>query len=129
MKDLITFIPNLTAMIAEAIAIQNDDESTLAKYFTVDEDSGVSFNVAKIPVVRTTNNQSVCRVRGMSRAVIESSSTIKVIGEVFGDDDYVFDEGGQAIYESIYDTSTRMIDDGEGGQVEYTPPYKIGVFC
>jgi hypothetical protein len=23
----------------------------------------------------------------------------------------------------------RMIDDGEGGQVEYTPPYKIVGFC
>jgi hypothetical protein len=126
--DLITFVPSLTAMIAEAIAIQDDEESPLARYFTIKED-GVSFDVSKIHVVRNTNNQSVCRVRGISRAVIESSSTIKVIGEVFGDNDYVFDEGGQTIYESIYDTKPRMIDDGEGGQVEYTPPYKIGSFC
>jgi hypothetical protein len=129
MKDLITFVPSLSAMIAEAIAIQDDEESQLARYFTINEDGGVSFDVAKIPVVRTTNNQSVCRVRGISRAVIESSSTIKVIGEVFGDNDYVFDEGGQAIYESVYDTKPRLIDDGEGGQMLYIPPYKIGGFC
>tara|TARA_R110001583_G_scaffold21308_3_gene80885 strand:+ start:36953 stop:37336 length:384 start_codon:yes stop_codon:yes gene_type:complete len=127
MKDLITFVPDLRAMVAEAIAIQDDEESTLARYFTVNED-GVSFDVSKVPVVRTTNNQSVCLVRGISRSVIESSTTIKVIGEVVGGE-YVFDEGGQAIYESIYDTKPRMIDDGEGGQVEYTPPYKIGGFC
>jgi hypothetical protein len=127
MKDLITFVPSLTAMIAEAIAIQDDEESTLARYFTVNED-GVSFDVSKVPVVRTTNNQSVCLVRGISRSVIESSTTIKVIGEVVGGG-YVFDEGGQDIYESIYDTKPRMIDDFDGGQVEYTPPYKIGGFC
>jgi hypothetical protein len=128
MKDLITFVPSLSAMIAEAIAIQDDEESTLAKYFTVDEDSGVSFNVAKVPVVRTTDNQSLCLVRGISRSVIESSTTIKVIGEVIAGE-YVFDQGGQDIYESIYDTATRMVDDGDGGQMEYTPPYKIGSFC
>ena len=127
MKDLITYVPSLSAMIAEAIAIQDDEESTLARYFTVD-DEGVSFNVAKVPVVRTTNNQSLCLVRGISRSVIESSTTIQVIGEVVGGE-YIFDEGGQDIYESIYDTKPRMIDDGEGGQIEYTPPYKIGGFC
>ena len=127
MKDLITFVPSLSAMAAEAIAIQDDEESTLARYFTVD-DEGVTFNVAKVPVVRTTNNQSLCLVRGISRAVIESSTTIQVIGEVVGGE-YVFDEGGQDIYESIYDVNPRMIDDGEGGRVEYTPPYKIGGFC
>ena len=127
MKDLITFVPSLSAMIAEAIAIQSDDESQLARYFTVD-DENVSFNVAKVPVVRTTNNQSLCLVRGISRAVIESSTTIQVIGEVVGGE-YIFDEGGQVIYESVHDTKPRMIDDGESGQVEYTPPYKIGGFC
>jgi hypothetical protein len=128
MKDLITFVPSLSAMVTEAIAMQSDEESQLARYFTVDESSGVSFDVAKVPVVRTTNNQSLCLVRGISRAVIESSTTIQVIGEVVGGE-YIFDEGGQAIYESIYDVNPRMIDDGEGGQVEYTPPYKIGGFC
>lgn len=127
MKDLITFVPSLSAMVAEAIAIQDDEESTLARYFTVD-DEGVSFNVAKVPVVRTLSNQSLCLVRGISRAVIESSTTIQVIGEVVGGE-YIFDEGGQVIYESIHDVDPRMIDDGEGGQVEYTPPYKIGGFC
>ena len=38
-------------------------------------------------------------------------------------------DGGLDIYESVYDTTARMIDDGEGGQFEYTPPYKIGVFA
>jgi hypothetical protein len=128
MKDLITFVPSLSAMVAEAIAIQDDEESTLARYFTVDDEGGVSFNVSKVPVVRTTNNQSLCRVRGISRAVIESSTTIQVIGEVVGGE-YIFDEGGQAIYESIHDVNPRMMDDGNGGEYLYTPAYKIGGFC
>ena len=129
MKDLITFVPSLSAMVAEAIAIQSDDESTLARYFTVDDEGGVSFDVSKVPVVRTTNNQSLCRVRGIPRNVIESSTTIQVIGEVVGKEPIVFDEGGQVIYESIYDTEPRMVDDGEGGQYLYTPHYNMGGFC
>ena len=128
MKDLITFVPSLSAMVAEAIAIQSDEESTLARYFTVNDEGGVSFDIAKVPVVRTTSNQSLCLVRGISRAVIESSTTIKVIAEVVGGE-YIFDEGGQAIYESIYDTKPRMIDDGEGGEYLYTPHYNMGGFC
>lgn len=124
--DLITFVPDLRAMVDEAIAIQDDEDSELAQHFTINDDGGVSFNVLKIPV-QHGHNQSVCLVRGISRSVIESSTTIKVIGEVIGGD-YVFDEGGRDIYEYVYNTKSRMIDDGEGGQISYTPPYKIGGF-
>jgi hypothetical protein len=128
MKDLITYVPSLSAMVAEAVAIQDDEESTLARYFTVDDEGGVSFNVSKVPVVRTLSNQSLCLVRGISRTVIESSTTIQVIGEVVGGE-YIFDEGGQTIYEGIHDVNPRMIDDGEGGQYLYTPHYNMGGFC
>lgn len=34
-----------------------------------------------------------------------------------------------AIYESVYDTSPRMVDDGEGGTMEVTPPFKFGMLA
>lgn len=127
--DLITHVPSLAAMLAEAIAIQADEDSALAKYFTIDEDGqGATFNVAKVPVTHSSNGATICLVRGVSRAVIESSNTINVLGECINGE-YVFDSvNDKLIYESIYDTTSRMVDDGEGGQVEFTPPYKIGVF-
>jgi len=126
--DLITHVSSLLAMAEEAIAIQNDEESALAKYFTVDEGS-VTFNVSKIPVTYSSGGATVCLVRGISRDVIESSKSIDVLGECINGE-YVFDsEDAKDIYESIYDTKPRMIDDGEGGEFEYTPPYKIGVFA
>jgi hypothetical protein len=127
--DLITFVPSITAMIAEAIAIQDDEKNALARYFTVDEDEGVTFNAAKIPVTYSENGSTVCLVRGISRVTIESSTSIKVLGECVNGE-YVFDsESDRLTYESIYDTKPRMIDDVENGTYEYTPPYKIGVFA
>ena len=119
-------------MSAEAIAIQGDEENALAKYFTVEEDGdkdSVTFNVSKIPVTYSNAGATVCLVRGISRGVIESSESIVVLGECINGE-YVFDsDDTKEIYESIYDTKPRMIDDGEGGEFEYTPPYKIGVFA
>lgn len=34
-----------------------------------------------------------------------------------------------ALYESVYDTSPREIDDGEGGTTTYTPPFKFGMLA
>lgn len=34
-----------------------------------------------------------------------------------------------AIYESVYDTSPRTVDDGEGGTMEFTPPFKFGMLA
>lgn len=34
-----------------------------------------------------------------------------------------------ALYESVYDTSPREIDDGEGGTTTYVPPFKFGMLA
>lgn len=34
-----------------------------------------------------------------------------------------------ALYESVYDTSPKEIDDGEGGTVTITPPFKFGMLA
>lgn len=34
-----------------------------------------------------------------------------------------------ALYESVYDTSPREIDDGEGGTTMYVPPFKFGMLA
>ncbi|WP_286903099.1 hypothetical protein [Vreelandella sedimenti] len=34
-----------------------------------------------------------------------------------------------ALYESVYDTSPRIVDDGEGGTMEFTPPFKFGMLA
>lgn len=35
----------------------------------------------------------------------------------------------RAIYESVYDTSSRIVEDGEGGTMEFTPPFKFGMLA
>lgn len=39
------------------------------------------------------------------------------------------DQDALALYESVYDTSSREIDDGEGGTTTYTPPLKFGMLA
>lgn len=34
-----------------------------------------------------------------------------------------------ALYESVYDTAPREMDDGEGGTTTYTPPFKFGMLA
>lgn len=34
-----------------------------------------------------------------------------------------------ALYESVYDTSSRIVEDGEGGTMEFTPPFKFGMLA
>jgi len=124
--DFITHVNNIQELINEAQSIKNDKECLLGDYFSI-EDSGVKFNATKIPVFYSKDGQTLCLVRGVPRSVIESSKSINVIGECI-DGEYLFYEEGQAIYESIYDTNPRLIDEG-GVTIEYTPPYKIGVFA
>ena len=125
--DLITHVKNLEDMKAEAIKIKSDKGNLLAKYFIVNED-GVYFNIDKIPVTYSKDGQTVSLIRGISREIIESSSSIKVLGEcVVGE--YVFDsDEAKLIYESIYNTKAVTVQDEYGNDFEYTPPYKMGVF-
>lgn len=124
--NLITYVPDLKVMKTEAITIQSDENNELAKHFTI-ENSEVSFNATKIPVIYSSDGSTLCLIQNIDRSVIESSSSIRVIGECINGE-YVFDEGGRDIYESIYDTSTRMIEVDEGVKIEYTPPYEMGGF-
>lgn len=39
------------------------------------------------------------------------------------------DPAALAIYESVYDTASREVDDGEGGTVTVTPPFKFGMLA
>lgn len=82
----------------------------------------------RTPVVYN-GDESVCLIRMRNGNELELFENLERLGECI-DNEYIFDSPeAQAIYERIYDTTTRMIDDGEVGQIEYTPPYKIGVFA
>ncbi|WP_198361379.1 hypothetical protein [Halomonas sp. N3-2A] len=39
------------------------------------------------------------------------------------------DSDALALYESVYDTSPREVDDGEGGKATYTPPFAFGMLA
>lgn len=126
--DLITHVKNLENMKAEAIEIQSDKNNLLAKYFIVNED-GVNFNVTKVPVTYSKDGQTTSLIRGISREIIELSSSMKVLGECIAGE-YVFDsDETRLVYESIYNTKTFIIKDQDGNSFEYTPPYKMGVFA
>ena len=56
--------------------------------------------------------------------VFDSLNTCQRIGIYEGGEDYTFDEGGKALYDSVYDQTPIEID-GE----TYTPPAMIGVFA
>jgi hypothetical protein len=128
MIDLILYIPDTGIFFADAAAILEDKDHPAYGLFALDEEDEVQFIATQTPAV-DDGAERLMITRNVTREQYESmGAAVQVLGEVINNE-YLFDTpADQAIYESIYDTSTQLIDDGEGGTIEYTPPYKIGVF-
>lgn len=117
MIDIITYIPDLLAFRAEA----NTNAANGVHGFAVDEDGVITYNIAKIPV-HYNGLKSLCLVRLMSKEdidVFDALVSCERIG-VCEDGAYVFDDGGEAIYNEVYDQTPTE---------DYTPPQMIGVFA
>lgn len=133
MKDLIIYISDLTKFRVEAQEIFKTKGTALehaaAKFLSVNQNGdGLLFNACKIPVLYS-DDKSLCLVRTADYDDLDGTmGHLEIIGECV-DGEYKFRAYGKDKYESTYDTNPRMIDDGEGGEIEYTPPYMIGVFA
>ena len=126
--DIITHVTKLDRFREEAIAQAKDANAPTGNLFTIDENGGLNYNANKIPVVYL-GNESLCLIRVKNDNALQHLKYLKRLGECINGV-YVFDtDADKATYERIYDTEPRMIDDGDGGLIEYTPPYNIGVFA
>ena len=123
-KDIICYIPDLLAF--------RDEASKKAKKkvagFSLDESGNLQYNVSKIPV-HYSGLESICllRLAPEELRVFNRLETCQQIGTC-ENGEYVFSVGGKAIYERVYDTSTRKIEI-DGKEIDYTPPYMIGLFA
>ncbi len=122
MIDIITYIADLNAFRAEA----EDAAQNGVLGFNFDESGNVNYNICKIPVYYNTDGiRSICLVRLLTQDEIDvfgSLTTCERIG-ICENKSYIFDEGGKAIYDSVYDQSPINTSGGT-----YTPPEMIGVF-
>lgn len=124
--DIITYIPDLNSFRAEC----KSKAEAGNKFFSIN-DGVISYNVDKIPVVYNEDySQSVCLVRLVTDDEIgefNSLTTCERIG-ICENDVYNFDDGGEDIYNSVYNQTPKqfMID---GKEYIHTPPKQIGVFA
>ena len=150
--DIIYYVDDLVAFRAEAIAILEADPvydedgkeivNPMKKHFMLDENGELVYTVAKTPVQYggqiiipdpeepedTLFNESIALIRVSSAEHVTSMTNGSSLGECV-DGEYVFTDGDtQAPYERIYPRETITIDMEDGGTVDYTPPYMIGVF-
>lgn len=126
--DLITYVKDIEALKAEAVALQADEESVIARYFTIDDDN-ITFDVSKVPVHRTTDSESICLVRGIARSVLQQSTSIKILGECIANE-YVFDsDEDEATYYRVLGPLEVTYTDENGIEQTYTKPKKLGVFA
>ena len=123
---MITHIPNLDLFRAECLSKAENNN----KFFYTDGES-IHYNVSKIPVVYNEDRtQSVCLVRLTSKEEIDefnSLSSCDRIG-VCENKEYIFDDDGEDIYNSVYDQSPKTYTE-DGTDYTYTPPKLIGVFA
>lgn len=126
MIDIITHIPDLDAFRAECKAKAEEGN----KFFSIDEDV-ITYNVAKIPVVYSDDLiQSVCLVRLITDEEIEEFTSLESCDRigVCENNEYIFETGGEVIYNAVYDQSP-VIFEIDGEQHTHTPPQMIGVFA
>ena len=123
--DLLTFVPNIN-VFRQALRDGNN------QFAIIDENNEVKLLIDSIPV-KTNGNKtlSLLRCNEAQKAFLESIPSVEIIGEYQGGADYHFyDEvTGRNKYAQVYDRAPQSIDDGLGGQIEITPPQKIGVFA
>lgn len=128
MIDLITYIPNVEEFRAEAQA--NAENNVLG--FSIDDDDNLSYDVGKIPVFYHADGErtlSLIRLLNQDEVdVFDSIETCQRIG-VCENGEYIFDEGGQEIYDSVYDRTAVEITDIDGNVTEYIPPEILGQFA
>jgi hypothetical protein len=128
MIDLITYIPNVEEFRAEAQA--NAENNVLG--FSIDDEGNLSYDVGKIPVFYHVDGKrtlSLIRLLNQDEVdVFDSLDTCQKIG-VCENGEYIFDVGGQEIYDSVYDRTAVEITDTDGNVRQYTPPTILGIFA
>ena len=122
MVDVITYVPELRAFREEVKTIAQGDNGL----FTLLDDGSVATTMLHVPVGYSVN-QSVSVIRLANESLLDKIKKIEIIGHVI-DGEYVFLGEGQDKYESVYNTKTRKVII-DGVEVDFTPPYKIGVFA
>ena len=126
MKDIITYIPDLTLFRVEAKA------KALSKIhgFNFDDDGNIIYNVVKIPVHYNDDGiRSLCLVRLVTQKDINAFDMLlscERIGECIAGE-YVFDTGKQAIYEDVRGDLSYTYIDEDSTEITSTKPYMIGV--
>ena len=126
--DIITHVTKLDRFRDEAVAQAQDENAATGNLFTIDESGSLNYNANKIPVFYN-GNESLCLIRIKNDSALQHLTYLKRLGECINKE-YIFDtDADKATFDRIYDSEPRMIDDGNGGQIEYTPPPNIGVFA
>ena len=121
MVDIVTYIPDLSLFREEVETKARNGEHG----FIFDLDGDLHYNIAKIPVHYNKDGiRSLCVIRLSSQQDIDtfnSISSCEKIGE-YKQGAYLFDTGGDEIYNSVYERSTITTAEGD-----YTAPEMIGV--
>ena len=118
MIDIITYVQDSKALIAE---LQE-------KFPNLVSEEG-KFLVDKTPTVRNAAGESLALVRGDDAllAVGEQLESLQMLGtyeDIFNTSELL------AIYDSVYDRTSKTFTDPETGEeITITPPEKFGVFA
>ena len=81
-----------------------------------------------IDLITYIPNVEEFRVEAQANAENNVLDTCQRIG-VCENGEYIFDEGGQEIYDSVYDRTVVQFTDTDGNVTEYTPPEMLGQFA
>jgi len=126
MRDLITYCPDVKALLAEV-------KETMPDYLIDDMDGNpIGFAVNKTPTRRRGNETlSVVRCSADEAKLLAKLKSITVLANVPAGGDLLaaMSKTGRATYDSIHDQTPREIKLEDGTTVTITPPELIGAFA
>jgi len=127
MRDLITYSPDVTKLLAEVA-------TKLPDYLLEDENgNSVGFKVTKTPTIRKGNKTlSVVRCSAAEVKLLASLKSITVLADVpaYGDLLAAMSKTGRSTYDRVYDqTPVDVLDSAGNVTGRYAPPALIGGFA
>ena len=130
MKKVIIFVEDIRLFVAELLSVFNDSEDERRVMVSVNEETQEP-RVA-VPFTHSVKNGygrmwiALCSDQKID--LIDGIANCEMIGEIINGDRIMVD-GGEEKYQSVYPTTSREIDDGEGGTFTYTRPDIFGGFA
>lgn len=124
-KDVITYVPDVLAFRTE---LQQYSGRDFVHFDKISEKMVLSCGQSPRVLYLENKSLAICRVSPQQYDFLNSLTTLEIIGEDTGLEQFHFFPGGDSKYNSVYSTEPYDIKLQDGSIIQVQPPYKFASF-